>query len=230
MWPTGFTGRVIMITGRPERARRLDLGIGGAAARVPRNDHVDLALLQQAQFGVAIERSALLQQNEIVRPHALRRVDEAGDVVMLGHGGEGVQFLPAKGEEHASRRLADGERCGDGGGRRLPFVAGFRLPGGTDERGQRDAGARAGDDGVGGDARGVGMGGVDHRLDRLLLDVSRKTVGAAEAADARRDGLRPGRGGASGERQGRLEARIAREEPGQRRGFRGAAEDENAHD
>ena len=74
------------------------------------------------------------------------------------------------------------------------------------------------------------MGGVDHRLDRLLLDVSRKTVGAAEAADARCDGLRLGRGGASGERQGRLEARIAREKLGQRRGFRGAAEDENAHD
>ena len=74
------------------------------------------------------------------------------------------------------------------------------------------------------------MGGVAHRLHRLLLAISRKTVGAAEAADARRDGLRAGRGRAAGKRQGRLEARIAREKPGQRRGFRGAAEDENAHD
>ena len=74
------------------------------------------------------------------------------------------------------------------------------------------------------------MGGVDHRLHRLLLDISRKTVGAAEAADARRDGLRAGRGRAAGERQGRLEAPIAREKLGQGRGFRGAAEDQNTHD
>ena len=67
------------------------------------------------------------------------------------------------------------------------------------------------------------------RVDLLRAQEVGEPVGAAEAADARGDRLRLGRGGAAGQRQRRLEARIAGEKLGQFRGFRGAAEDENTH-
>ncbi len=42
----GFHGACDHDHGQAKHARRLDLGVGGAAARVARNDHVDLVLLQ----------------------------------------------------------------------------------------------------------------------------------------------------------------------------------------
>ena len=67
MWPAGFTRPRDHDHRQAERARRLDLGDRSPLPpEFLRNDHLDLALLQQAQLGVAIERPALLQQDEIV--------------------------------------------------------------------------------------------------------------------------------------------------------------------
>ncbi len=56
-----------------------------------------------------------------------------------------------------------------------------------------------------------------------------ETRDAAEAADTYGDGLRGGCRGAAGQRQNGVEARVAREQAGEGRGFGGAAEEEDAH-
>ena len=62
----------------------------------------------------------------------------------------------------------------------------------------------------------------------VLAEKAREARGAAEAADARGKRLRPGCRGPAGERQRRLEARIAGQESRQCGSFRRAAEDQNA--
>jgi hypothetical protein len=72
------------------------------------------------------------------------------------------------------------------------------------------------------------MGRIDHGVDALGLEIRRKTLGAAEAADPLRD--RRGRGvrGRAGERQERRDAGLIRQAPRERAGFRCSAENEKA--
>ena len=91
------------------------------------------------------------------------------------------------------------------------------------------AGLRAGGDGIGRHLGGIGMRGIDHGVDLLVAQPSRKPFDAAEAADAGGQRLRSGIGGSAGQRQGGVEARVAGQQLRQRRGFGGAAENEDAH-
>ena len=72
------------------------------------------------------------------------------------------------------------------------------------------------------------MGGVDHRPDLLVAQIAYETIDAAEPAAAGFERLRPGFARATGKRQGRIDARIAREKLRQGGGFRRAAEDQDA--
>ena len=73
------------------------------------------------------------------------------------------------------------------------------------------------------------MRGVDHGIGFLVAQPSRESFDSAEAADARGEQLRPGIGRPAGQRQGRVEARIGGQQGRQRRGFGGAAKNEDAH-
>ena len=55
--------------------------------------------------------------------------------------------------------------------------------------------------GMGRHLRGEGMGGVDHNIDLFRAQISDKSVHAAEAADAARNGNGQGILGAPGQRQ-----------------------------
>ncbi len=74
------------------------------------------------------------------------------------------------------------------------------------------------------------MRGIDHRIDAMHAEIVGKSIDASKTADSHGDRLRPGVVGAAGQRQCRVEARVAGEQPGQGRCFGGAAEDEKAHD
>ncbi len=78
-------------------------------------------------------------------------------------------------------------------------------------------------------AGGERVGGVDQRIDLLPAQVVRQAGGAAEAADAPRDGRRYGRARAPGEGQHRVEPRVAGQRAGDRRGLRRSAQDQHAH-
>jgi hypothetical protein len=72
------------------------------------------------------------------------------------------------------------------------------------------------------------MGRIDHGVDALGLEISGKTLGAAEAADPLRDRRRRRLRGCAGEREERRDAGLIRQAARERTCFRGSAENEEA--
>lgn len=210
-------------------SRRLDLGVGRQAAGILGNEDLDLFIRQQAFLGGAVEWSASLQEPQIGwQALWIGRLDHTGEIAMLRCGGKRVQLLAAEAEKDAARCRSERQ---SGRGRRwndLPAIARLRAPGRTHERGERRAGAGAGEDSVGRHLISVGMRRIDDRIDSVLAEEASKTVDAAEATDSCLDRLGPGRGRPTGEREDCLETGIAGELPGEGRRFCRAAEDENA--
>ena len=127
-----------------------------------------------------------------------RFIDHAQQVEMLGMDGKTRDLLPTDGQKHPLRLDC---QCGDGAvhvGGIDPFVAFDRRPGRTRQGQKRDARCICRRDGVPAHVLGVGMRGVDDMGDPGFLQVGGKAVGAAEAADPRRDGQGHRRFGAPG--------------------------------
>ena len=155
------------------------------------------------------------------------RVDAADQIVVLRGCGERADVLAADGEKHPARRVA--QRCnGAGGVRDLgPAVAGDRRPCRPAQRQQSNSRTRCGGGGIGRDRRGIGMGGVDQRVDPFSAQIIAETCNAAEAAEPHRNGLRRRRRGAAGERQRHRKIGAAGQPPGQLPRLDRAAENEN---
>jgi hypothetical protein len=83
--------------------------------------------------------------------------------------------------------------------------------------------------GIGGDDDGVGMGGVDERIDAFSRKIAGKPVGAPEPADPHRHRLACGRGSSAGKRQRYRKVGPAGKAFRQASGLRRAAENEDAH-
>src|SRR5207247_1451593 len=144
------------------------------------------------------EGPARLQKANIWRQVLqLRWIDGAGEIAVLRGWGEGVQLEATEAEEDAARRRAERPCGGIGVVHDQPPIAGLFLPGRPRERGQGDAASGARSDCIGRDLVGIGMSGVDHGIDGLAFEELCEAGDAAEAADARRQRLWPGRSGAT---------------------------------
>ena len=110
-----------------------------------------------------------------------------------------------------------------------PLVAFDFGPRGTPKRKQRNLGALSGARGISGDDRGVGMRGVDQRLDPLLAKIALKTFRPTEATDTRRDSLGQRIGCAASKRQRHGEFVASGQRTGKSPRFRRAAENEDLH-
>lgn len=212
-----------------ERACGFDLGIRGTAAGILGDENFDPFALEQPLFGCAVEGPTRLQKAQVGRQiHGVRRLDHAREIVMLWRRHEGLQLLAAKAEEDAPWLGAEGKSRTGRGRDDLPAIVGVLSPRRANERRKRRAGTRASGDGVRRHLIGVGVRRVNHGIDALFSKVLRKSIDTAEAADARRDGLRLGRGRAAGQRQRCVEPRVACDQSRKRGRFGGAAEDQNA--
>jgi hypothetical protein len=164
--------------------------------------------------------------------HCERRidgVDAAYEIVVLRRGYEGSQLLAAEREKYPTRRGTQGTHR-----RRYvrdldPAVAGNRTPGRPAQRQQRHPRRSRRARGIGGDDGGVGMGGVDERIDALSRKIVGKPVGASEPADPHRHRLTGRRGSAAGKRQRHRKVGTTRKAFRQASGLRRAAENEDAH-
>lgn len=211
-----------------EVARGLDLGIGHRPARIFRDHHVDAVFLQQAPFVIDVEWSAGQQVAAIGHVEwRIDRIDAAHEIGMLRGAGEAAGLLATDGEEDTPRRRTQhadrGIDVGDAG----PSVGGILLPLGTPQRKDRSAGSLGRHRGVGGDAIGKRMRGVNQQVDIFLSQVINQPFDAAEAANAGRQGQgfwvdRP-----SGKRYRGTEIVALGEGFGQSARFRRAAENEN---
>lgn len=212
-----------------DHARSFDLGIRGPAAGILGDKNLDPFVRQQMLFGLAVERTARLQKAQVGRQACgVRRLDHPREVVMSWRRSEGLQLLAAEAEEDSARLGAEGKSRIGRGRDDLPAIVGVLSPGWAHERRKRRVGTGAGSDSIGRHLIGIGMRRIDHGVDALVAKVLRKPIDPAEAADASRDGLRPGCGRAAGQRQRCVEPRIACD-PSRKRGrFCRAAEDQNA--
>lgn len=211
-------------------ARRFDLGVGCASAGVLGYEYIDVLAREKCRFCLPVERAATEQQPDIWRQRDIaRRIDGPREVGMMRPPRKGAKLEAAKREENTARRWP--QRVGGGFGARdgKPVVAGLGLPGWAYDRGERDREPLAGGDRAGGDPVGVGVCRVNDRLRCVLFQPDDQALDAAKAADSRSNRLHFRVGGTPGKGDGRLEARVGRDEARQLRGLRGAAKDENAH-
>lgn len=196
-----------------ERAGGGDLAIGGRAAAVLGDDHVDPVVNQQFPFSGFLEGTG--------REYVMRfgnfepgrdGIDATDQVVVLRRAFEMERLLPADGEEDAFRALAESlDRVCDGANVG-PAIAGFGLPCRAPQRKKRNSGLTRRDGGVVRDARRKGMRGIDQKVEFFNFQKSGKSVAATEAAAAGRNRLCHRLGRSSGQRK----QAVAIGAPGQR--------------
>lgn len=205
-----------------------DLAVGGRAAAVLADDHLDLPRAQELYLGCLIKGPARQQRFQLRQLQGrLDRIDAAHQILMLRRCLEGSRLLPADGQKHALWRCAKGRHGRLDRGDLLPPVARFGLPCRPLQSDQRHTGQPCGCRGVLRDLPGKGMGRIDQHVDGMLAEIGCQPLRTAEAA-------RPGRGrqgqgiaGAPGERQGERDVAARRKLFGQLARFGRARQNED---
>lgn len=210
--------------------RCVDLGVGGKTPGVLGNNNIDFFAREKFRFGRYVEGTSAEQKADIGRQRDIvGRIDRARDVVVMRSRCEGAKLLPAHAQENTTglrpQRVSGGFRTRDA----QPVVVRSRLPGGAQNRGERNRKSCARGHGVGRYLIGIGMRRINDRVDFFPLQPSGKAVGTAEATDACLNRLNFGIRSAPGKRDGRLKARVGRKQTRQVRGLRCTSEDENAY-
>lgn len=212
-----------------EQAGCLDLRIGGRTAAILGDDDVNVVLPQQIAFTVQRERTTLEDVLDIIK-HKRRfdGIDAANEVVMLRCGLRMMGTLPARRQED----MAGGGAERFDGSRNAPHVppaiAGHAMPFGTAQSDRGDAGGLGRESGIGRNALGEGMRGVDQQTISAGLEEIGKCGSAAETTDANWNRLRGRFLGATGKRQQNIAIITRRQRLGQQPRLAGAAEDQDA--
>ncbi len=215
--------------GQAENARGDDLAVGGLAAGILADDHLDPLFAKKSDLVLHREGAAGQQVFDLRRiERRIDGIDAAHEIAVLRRGIEGLCLLPADGEEDAARVFP--ERC-DGVGRRgdaRPAVAVRFVPAMPLQSQKRNAGFKACGAGIGGNLPGEGMRGVDQEIDRLRAEIIDEARHTAEAAAAHRHGLRGGVDRAAGQRKRDGKIVAFRQARGEFAGFGRSAQYEDA--
>jgi len=190
----------------------------------------DRALMTKQRIDVVVaERPAGRHVNHLrQRQRRINRIDAADDIVMLRRLAERRQILTAERDEDATRRLPQRMHRRGGVAHLDPAVAGDRGPWSTPQRHAWHFGVPRGGGGIRRDDAGVGMRGIDQRVDALAHQIVGEAGGAAIPAAAHRHRLAGRRDGAAGKRQRDLKVGAACQPLREHSRFRGAAENEDA--
>ena len=212
-----------------KRTSGFDLGVGRTPAAVLGHQRFDSLALHQGKFVGKRERTA--RQNELAVGEGVdlrRPVDRPHDVAMLRRSRESGELQPALREENRSR-LSPKRVDSVVHGRNLdPAVTGLARPGQAGEHDDWRIGRAAGGQRIGRHARSERMGRVDDGADALGLKIGGQAVGAAEAADALRNGRPRGMSRGAGKRQDCGDIGLIGDPPRERARLRRAAENEQA--
>ena len=215
--------------GQAENACSDDLGMGGIAAGILADDHLDLMFAKQSNLVLHREGPAGQQIFDMRRiERRIDRIDAAHEIVVLRRGIESLGLLPTDGKEHATRVFPD---CGNGIGNRgnaRPAIAVRLVPATPLQAEKRNAGLVTGVTGICGNLPGEGMRGVDQKLDRLRAEIIDKAGNTAKAAAAHRHGLRGRVDRAAGKRERHGKVVATSKARGQFAGFGRSAQYEDA--
>ncbi len=212
-----------------KQAGCLDLRIGGGTTAVLGNDDVDVVLPQQIAFTVQRERTTLEDIVDIIkRKRRFDGIDAADEVVMLRGGFRMMGTLTARRQEDMA---GGGPERFDGSRNALhlpPAIARPAVPFGTAQSDGSNAGGLGRKRGIGRNALGEGVRGVDQQVISARLEEIDKCGSAAETADPDRNRLRGRFIGAAGKRQQNIAITTRRERLGQQPRLAGAAKDQDA--
>lgn len=190
----------------PEQARCLDLGIGCHAAAILGDDGIDTMLAHQVDFAFKREGATVEEIFDIGK--GKRRIDgiDATDQIEMLWGDFGMMSaLPAGRQEDAARGRP---KCGNrrrNVGHDMPVIASFGYPFRADDRERRDTGVLSRRRGVGRNALGERMGGIDQKVITSFAQEVRKTLRTAETANADRNRLLGGGLRAASQRKKKVE-------------------------
>lgn len=195
----------------PQGSSRFQLGRRTGAARILGNDTADAVVAQQGKVvgrgkGPAGDDDGGIGQRQ--RP--FRRVDEPQKIVVLRLRRKGGERLLADGQKDPTRRLRQGCDGRRNVGNGMPVIARARFPWRAFIGAERPAGRGRGGHGVAAHPRRERVRGVDDMGDRLFLKEACQPLGPAEAANARRQGLRDRLPGAARIGKDRVDARVGK--------------------
>ncbi len=198
-WTVGHGGPVDQDNRQTQCTGGIQLGAGTGAAGVFGDDPVNVVNRQQVAVIFEGEGAARNDRYGVRQGQGFGRViDQPQQVMMLRAGSKRCQVLATDGQKNPGRRIGQGGHGGFDIGHTGPKVARNVSPWRALQGYQRSASGRAGGNSVAAHFSGKRMGGVDHMGDRCGLQVIDKARGSAKTAAALRQGLRRGRGGATG--------------------------------
>ncbi|SPH23783.1 hypothetical protein DEA8626_02853 [Defluviimonas aquaemixtae] len=210
------------------KPRRIEFGPGARAAGVFRDDQVNPMVDQKPQILCLGKRAT---RDEGVRigqgQRSFRRIDKPQKIMVLGLRTKGREVLLADGEEDASWRIG---KCVDSRANIrdvTPFIARPRRPRFAFKGAKRRAGFSAGGSRVAAHLDGEWVRRVYDMRESCGPDVFSQPSGSAKATNPRRQGLCPGRFGASGIGKDSLHSRIC-QTPCKSARFGRAAEEKDA--
>lgn len=181
-----------------ELPRRFDLGIGSRATGVLGDDEADAVFPQEMDF--VFHRKRTSRRYVAGMGHAQRRldgIDTADEVMVLGCGFKGQQFLTAKGQKSVFAVWSQSLNRSLDIGHLLPVIAILSFPSGSLQSNQRHVCDFSGFRGVGGYSRGIGVGRVYQEIKAVIGDECGKAIHPTKAAAAHRHRLRHGIAGAA---------------------------------
>lgn len=216
---------------KSQGARGGNLRIGRIAAGILGHQHIDAFTLHQRAFGRLVERRAVTKGEDIRHgKHIANGLDGADQICMLWSRCEEPKFEAANREEYAARHVSKNAGSRIHGRSLDPMITVLLLPRRSAQTEKRHGGSRTGSSGIVRHDGREWMRRVDDGFDALILQKVSKPLDTPKTADAGWDGQRPRVAGATGQRQDRTEFGPSREPRRKRGGFRGTAQNENAHD
>ena len=211
-----------------ERSRRSDFAVRRYTAAVLRDDDVDLMLSQQFALPIFAEGSALKNVTRMrYLEWRIHRIDAANEVTVLGCRSKGRDLLTAHGEKHPAGLDSQGTRRLLGVMHIGPLIAGDGAPRRPAQGKKGRVGLRGGTLRMSRHRRGIGMRGIDQRVDLIVAQVLYEACRSAETARSHRHGLRQWRGSATGERQSNRPIVTNRELLAEQSRLRRAAQNED---
>lgn len=211
-----------------EQAGGLDLGIGRRAAAVLGDDSVDIVLLHQVDFAFKREGATVEDIVDIGKGKwRIDGIDAAHQIEMLW-GDLGVMgALTAGRQKDAALGGAKGRNRRRNIRNDMPVIARFGHPFRANERERADTAALSSNGGIGRNAFGEGMGGIDQQVIASSRQEVRKPLRTTEAADADGNRLLGGSLRAARQRQENVELFPRGKFFGEPARFAGSAEDQD---
>lgn len=205
-----------------------ELAISGVSAGILGHDNVDAFRLQQSSFAGFAERTACENVSTIgYIERRIDRIDAANKIPVLGRSRETARFLPADGEKNPTRGIAKRLNRLINIAYTCPAITIDLIPGRAAQGEDWNTAAHCRRGRIGGNLVGKGMRRIDQKIDPFFSQVINQSIGAAKAADTRRQGQGLGVDRTAGQRDHRRNIIASGQFLGQLARLGRAAEDQD---